>query len=145
MREIEALPAGSWQVWQMEKGGVIRVWAEVPYVPTRQYERRDSQPYRYLAIRVRRQQGELFEDGTMVRHFAVVSNRWDMEGQALLEWQRGKAGTHPQSTATAQKSSLAMKLLISHHSPGVNLCLGEDFPPLNSRPRCHQKASFIHS
>ena len=64
---------------------MIREWAEVPYVPTRQYERRDSQPYRYLAIRVRRQQGGLFEDGTMVRYFAVVSNRWDMEGQALLE------------------------------------------------------------
>lgn len=42
---------------------VIREWAEVPYVPTRQYERKDSQPYRYLAIRLRRQQGELLEDG----------------------------------------------------------------------------------
>ncbi len=92
-REIEALPAGSWQMWKVEKGGVIREWAEVPYVPTRQYEKRDSQPYRYLAIRVRRQQGELFDDGTKVRHFAVVTNIWDMDGQALLEWQRGKAGT----------------------------------------------------
>jgi hypothetical protein len=43
--------------------------------------------------RIRRQQGELFGGGVSVRHFAVVSNRWDMEGQALLEWQRGKAGT----------------------------------------------------
>ena len=84
-QEIERLPVRSWQIWKTEKGGVIREWAEVPYVPTRQYERRDSQPYRYLAIRVRRQQGGLFEDGTMVRCFAVVSNRWDMEGQALLE------------------------------------------------------------
>ena len=92
-QEIERLPAESWQIWKVEESGVIREWAEVPYVPTRQYERRDSQPYRYLAIRLRRQQGELFEDGTRVRHFAVVSNRWDMEGQALLEWQRGKAGT----------------------------------------------------
>ena len=25
----------------------------------------------------------------------VVSNLWEMEGQALLEWQRGKAGHHP--------------------------------------------------
>ena len=62
-------------------------------MPTRHYERKDSYPYRYVAIRLRRQQGELFRDGTSVRHFAVVSNRWDMEGQALLEWQRGKAGT----------------------------------------------------
>lgn len=91
--EIASLPAEAWQLWEIEKGGVIREWAEVPYVPTQRYERRDSRPYRYLAIRLRRQQGELFADGTAVRHFAVVSNRWDMEGKALLEWQRGKAGT----------------------------------------------------
>lgn len=44
-------------------------------------------------MRLRRQQGELFRDGTSIRHFAVVSNCWDIDGQALLEWQRGKAGT----------------------------------------------------
>jgi len=97
-REIERLPEGSWHMWKVEKGktekwGMIREWAEVPYVPDREYERRDSRPYRYLAIRLRRQQGELFEDGAMVRHFGVVTNLWDMEGQELLEWQRGKAGT----------------------------------------------------
>jgi len=92
-REIEALPVESWQIWKVEKGGVIVEWTEVPYVPTFKYEKRDSQPYRYLAIRVRRQQGELFEDGLTVRHFAVVTNIWDMEGKALLEWQRSKAGT----------------------------------------------------
>ena len=92
-QEIEALPQEAWQVWKEEKRSMIREWAEVPYVPGRQYERRDSQPYRYLAIRVRRQQGELFEDGVKLRHFAVVTNIWDMDGQELLEWQRGKAGT----------------------------------------------------
>jgi hypothetical protein len=92
-REIECLCPDAWQMWKMEKGGVVREWAEVPYVPARKYENKGSRPYRYLAIRVRRQQGELFEDGVSVRHFAVVTNRWDMEGQALLEWQRGKAGT----------------------------------------------------
>jgi hypothetical protein len=92
-QEIESLPAEAWQIWEIEKGGVIREGAEVHYVPTQRYERRDSRPYRYLAIRLRRQQGELFQDGAMVRHFAVVTNIWDMEGEALLEWQRGKAGT----------------------------------------------------
>jgi len=92
-REIEALPDDAWHLWKIEKDGVIKEWAEVPYVPTRHYERKDSYPYRYVAVRLRHQQGELFSDGTSVHHFAVVSNRWDMDGQALLEWQRGKAGT----------------------------------------------------
>jgi len=92
-QEIEALPEEAWKVWKEEKRGVVREWAEVPYVPARQYERKDSEPYRYLAVRVRRQQGDLFEDGARVRHFAVATNIWDMDGQRLLEWQRGKAGT----------------------------------------------------
>ena len=92
-REIERLPDDAWHLWKIEKDGAIKEWAEVPYVPTRHYERRDSYPYRYVTVRLRRQQGELFRDGTSVRHFAVVTNMWDMEGQALLEWQRGKAGT----------------------------------------------------
>lgn len=92
-KEIEKLPDDEWHLWKIEKDGVIKEWAEVPYVPTRHYERKDSYPYRYVALRLRHQQGELFRDGTSLRHFAVVSNRWDMEGQALLEWQRGKAGT----------------------------------------------------
>lgn len=92
--EIEKLSGEAWRIWKTEKGGgVIRQWAEVPYVPSRKQEKKDTQPYRYLAIRLRKQQGELFEDGVAVRHFAVVSNLWDMEGQALLEWHRGKAGT----------------------------------------------------
>lgn len=62
-------------------------------MPCRVYEKKDSRPYRYLAIRVRRQQGELFEDGNNVRHFAIVTNMWDVDGKELLEWQRGKAGT----------------------------------------------------
>lgn len=90
---IEQLPDSAWHLWQTEQSGTVREWAEVPYVPARDYENKDSCPYRYVSVRVRRQQGELFEDGSSVRHYAVVTNMWDMEGQALLEWQRGKAGT----------------------------------------------------
>jgi len=92
-QEIEALPKEAWKVWKVERRGMVREWAEVPYVPARQYEKKDSQPYRYLAVRIQRQQGDLFEDGTKMRHFAIVTNMWDMDGKELLEWQRGKAGT----------------------------------------------------
>ncbi len=92
-REIEALPPQEWHFWSQEKGGVVREWAEVPFVPSRPSERLDIQPYRYLAIRVRTAQGVLFGDGNTVKHFAVVSNDWQTNGQNLLEWHRGKAGT----------------------------------------------------
>ncbi|HLQ35573.1 MAG TPA: IS1380 family transposase [Chloroflexota bacterium] len=90
---IVALPPDAWQFWTTEASGVVREWAEVPYVPSRAAEKRDTQPYRYLAIRVRKPQGLLFGDGTTVKHFAVVSNDWDTEGQALVTWARGRAGT----------------------------------------------------
>jgi len=92
-REIDGLSEETWHLWTVEKEGVVREWAEVPYVPSRASEKRDTQPYRYVAIRVRTAQGRLFADGNAVKHFAVVSNDWETDGQALLKWQRGKAGT----------------------------------------------------
>ena len=92
-REIEALAPKEWHFWTQERGGVVREWAEVPFVPSRPSERLDIQPYRYVAIRMRSAQGVLFEDGNTAKHFAVVSNDWQTNGQALLEWHRGKAGT----------------------------------------------------
>lgn len=92
-QEILALPAEAWQLWAQERDGAVREWAEVPFVPHRAGEQRDAEPYRYVAIRVRTAQGSLFGDGSTVKHFAVVTNDWDTDGQALLEWHRGKAGT----------------------------------------------------
>jgi len=89
---VEAVPDDSWSLME-DKRGVIREWAEIAYVPSRKSEKKDSRPYRYVAVRMRRQQGELFGDGASVRYFAVVSNIWDMDGRALLDWHRGKAGT----------------------------------------------------
>lgn len=91
--EIEALPLGEWQFWKQEKDGAVREWAEVPFVPSRENEQRDTKPYRYLAVRIRTAQGVLFGDGNTVKYFAIVSNDWKTGGQALIEWQRGKAGT----------------------------------------------------
>jgi hypothetical protein len=92
-REIAALPPDAWQPWTGEANGVVREWADVPFVPSRVHEKRDTRPYRYVAIRVRTRQGVLFGDGTTVKHFAVVTNDWDTDGRPLLEWQRGRAGT----------------------------------------------------
>lgn len=93
LREIVALPPEAWQVYAQEERGVIREWAEVAYVPSRKTEKQDAPVYRYLAIRVRTPQGVLFGDGASIKHFAVVTNDWETDGQALLLWQRGKAGT----------------------------------------------------
>ena len=50
-------------------------------------------PLRYIAIRVRKRQGELFADGSVAKHFAVASNEWDWPAKRLLEWHREKAGS----------------------------------------------------
>jgi hypothetical protein len=92
-REIAVLPPEAWTVCGQEASGVIREWAEVAYVPSRKTEKKDAPVYRYLAIRIRTPQGVLFGDGEGVKHFAVVTNDWQTDGQTLLAWQRGKAGT----------------------------------------------------
>jgi hypothetical protein len=91
--EIERLPLEAWHFWEQEASGVVREWADVAYVPSRSREKRGLQPYRYLALRVRTAQGVFFADGATVKHFAVVTNDWEMAGQSLLQWQRGKAGS----------------------------------------------------
>lgn len=65
-------------------------------MPSRRSEKRDTEPYRYLAIEIKRQQGKLFADGVPVRHFSVFSNIWDMDGQGpksrLTAWSRPSPG-----------------------------------------------------
>ena len=66
---------------------MLAVWAETGLVLADQF--RDG----HVAIRIRKKQGELFEDGSAVRHFAVLSNRWELKAARLIEWHRQKAGT----------------------------------------------------
>jgi hypothetical protein len=90
---IAAVPESEWQRYGEAHPSEIRECADVPFVPGEKSEKKDAQPLRYVAIRIRKKQGELFEDGSRVRHFAVVSNRWELKPARLIEWHREKAGT----------------------------------------------------
>lgn len=85
---IAALPEAAWQTERQEHDA-LRQWAEVEFFPT---ESRSPQPFRYLAIRILKQQGLLFADGSDRRHFCIVTNR-EGDGLELIRWHRGKAGT----------------------------------------------------
>jgi Transposase DDE domain group 1 len=93
---IRALAERAWWL-ENEGAAAVRHWAEVPYVPSDGVAAKDRPaPPRYLAIRIVRKQGELFADGSTVKHFATVTNLPDPphgSGLDLLHWHRGKAGT----------------------------------------------------
>jgi|SRR5579863_4956683 len=90
---IEAVPESEWAPYGEPHPAEMRECAEAPFVPGEKSEKKDAQPLRYVAIRIRKKQGELFEDGSRARHFAVVSNRWELKAVRLIEWHREKAGT----------------------------------------------------
>lgn len=85
---IAALPEEAWQT-EAREAEALRQWAEVAFFPE---DSRSPQPHRYLAIRILKQQGSLFADGSDRRHFCIVTNRQG-DGLELIRWHRGKAGT----------------------------------------------------
>lgn len=94
---IEELPEKAWKPLRKvaDKGLIAgrKEWAEVVFVPSRTKEKKNDTPDRYLAIRVKPSQGELFSDGNAYRHYAVVTNNWQWDGERLLRWHREKCGT----------------------------------------------------
>lgn len=94
---IQALPEQSWKPLRKvtDQGWIVgrKEWAEVEFVPSKASCKKTMQPDRYLAIRIRPAQGELFQDGTPYHYFAVVTNIWSWEGERLLQWQRERCGT----------------------------------------------------
>jgi len=90
---VEAVPEAEWQAYGKAEPEVIRECAEVPFVPTETYGQKEAAPLRYVGIRIRKRQGELFADGSAVKHFAVLSNLYQWRAAKLLQWHREKAGT----------------------------------------------------
>jgi len=54
---------------------------------------KQAAPLRYVALRLRKKQGELFANGADTKYLAIVSNRWELAVPALLRWHWQKAGT----------------------------------------------------
>ncbi len=71
-KAIAAIPENQWQMLK-EESDATRSCAEVAFVPGEHSEKKDSQPLRYIAIRIEKKQGHLYDDGSRVRHFAVVT------------------------------------------------------------------------
>jgi hypothetical protein len=55
--------------------------------------KKDAVPLRYVALRIRKKQGQLFAAGAATKYLAVVSNRWELPVAPLLRWHWQKAGT----------------------------------------------------
>jgi len=94
---IEALPEEAWKpLRKITDQGLIagrKEWAEVEFVPSQPSKKKTMKPDRYLAIRIRPSQGELFRDGHPYHYFSVVTNMWSWDGERLLRWQRERCGT----------------------------------------------------
>jgi len=94
---IQALPKEAWNPLRKvtDQGLMLgrKEWAEVEFVPTKPSKQKRMKPDRYLAIRIRPVQGELFGDGTPYHYFAVVTNMWSWDGERLLQWQRERCGS----------------------------------------------------
>jgi hypothetical protein len=92
VQAVQGVRERDWKTIETEEDGTKRQWAELDFVPSLRYERKDSRPLRYVALRILKAQGALFADGSDREHFAVLSNL-DWEGGRLLNWHREKAGT----------------------------------------------------
>ena len=91
-KAVEKVKDKEWKTIKTEGDGTLRQWAEVEFVPADASEKKNSQPLRYVGLRLLKPQGVLFADGSDRHHHAVVTNL-DWAGDRLLQWHREKAGT----------------------------------------------------
>ena len=86
------VPEKEWRTFGQEPDRTQRQCVEVAFVPGERGEKKDTQPLRYVGLRLLKPQGSLFADGSDRHHHAVVTNL-DWAGDRLLNWHREKAGT----------------------------------------------------
>jgi Transposase DDE domain group 1 len=89
-KACEAVPEPSWQLYE-ERATETVMCTEVEFVPGDWPK--DAEPLRYVALRIRTRQGQLFASGYETKYLAVVSNRRDRTPVELVRWHWQKAGT----------------------------------------------------
>ena len=92
-KALKAVPEAQWTTFGKDPDGTLRQWADVDFVPGEKIEKKDIEPLRYIGLRLLKPQGDLFADGNDKHYHALLTNRWDEDGGALLTWHRQKAGT----------------------------------------------------
>ena len=85
-----AVPAARWALFEDRPDETVHC-TEVEFTPGTWTK--DAQPLRYLALRIRKKQGQLFASGADTKSLALVSNRWGLAASQLLRWHWQKAGT----------------------------------------------------
>jgi hypothetical protein len=92
-KHILRLPESLWKPYRQDSETDAECADILNYWPEEEDRPEGAGPLRYVAIRFRPRQGELFADGSKAKYFAVASNEWNWSPRKLLEWQREKAGT----------------------------------------------------
>lgn len=85
-----AVPAAAWQLVEERPDETVHC-TEVEFTPGNWPKQ--AQPLRYVALRIRKKQGQLFASGADTKYLALVSNRWELAPATLLHWHWQKAGT----------------------------------------------------
>jgi hypothetical protein len=86
----DAVPAAQWALIEERATETVEV-ADVCFVPG--HWPKTSAPLRYVALRFRKKQPDLFDQGRALRYLAIVTNRWDVGAADLVRWHWEKAGT----------------------------------------------------
>jgi hypothetical protein len=92
-QHILRLPKDGWKPYRSDGETESECADILNYWPEEEDRPEGAGPLRYVAIRIRRRQGELFDDGSEAKYFAVASNEWKWGAKKLLEWHREKAGS----------------------------------------------------
>ena len=113
LKSCRQLNDRQWTTFKTEQNGTLCQWAELDFVPSDKYEKKDSKPLRYVGLRFVKAQGELFDNGSQYRYFAICTNR-TIGAAELIEWHRAKAGTI-EHAHDELKNALAAAAMPSQH------------------------------